>query len=162
MNGLSLKNQFNKGMWGKTLIYVNEFRSIAGDTAEKIKGFVDSKINIELKGVDSFSSTNHSNYYFSTNRYDSIDIDDSDRRWSLLDLTEKTWNFANTAALLAPDNIAQLAYFLWYREYDKTKIAKPHISETGKFMKTIKYTDWQVHLSDEIFNEYKGESNNYS
>lgn len=156
MNGLGLNSQFNKGQWGKTLVYINEFRDISGDAAEKIKGFVDSKINIELKGVDSFSSTNHSNYYLSTNRHDSLNLDDSDRRYSLIDLTEKTWDFSGTAALLAPENIEQLAHFLWHRKYDKTKIAKPHQSETGKFMKTIRYTDWQLYLTEEFFTKYKG------
>jgi ABC-type dipeptide/oligopeptide/nickel transport system ATPase subunit len=153
--GASLKSQFNKNLWGKTLVYVNEFQFIAGETAQKIKTFIDDDINIELKGVDSFKSTNYASYYFTTNKLE-IELDDSDRRYSFIDLTTKTWDFAKTGPLLAPENIKQLAYFLWHRNVDESKNAKPHSSATRDFAKRVQYTDWQVYLIEEFFTQYAG------
>lgn len=156
IGGSSLKSQFNKNLWGKTLVYVNEFEHIGGETAQKIKTFIDDDINIELKGVDSFKSRNYASFYFSTNKLE-IEIDDSDRRYSFIDLTTKTWDFAKSAALFEADNIKQLAYFLWHRQVDERNNAKPHASSTREFAKRAQHTDWQVHLIEEFFTEYAGQ-----
>lgn len=157
--GKSLASNFNGDMQGKTLIYINEFEDLKAETWEKVKRFIDDTIDIERKGIDREFVRNHASYYFSSNHIDALQIDEHDRRFSILDLTDKTFPYHEYGEeLLQPANIEKLARHLWHRPTDKTKLAIPYLSKTKEIIKNMRQTDWQVYLDEEFFNEYSGKS----
>jgi hypothetical protein len=155
----SIKKQFNKQMYGKTLIYFNEIFDISGEVSEKVKLLNEEFQEIEKKGIDSEVHRNYGNYYFSSNKYNSIKVDEQQRRFSFVDLTEKTYDYKamNGEALLAPENIREFAHHLFTRKYNEYWLTKPYKSETSSFVMNSKMEIWQVYLSEEFSAKFKGE-----
>lgn len=156
----SLKKQFNKQLKNRTLIYFNEALEMTGEVAEKIKLLNEERTEIELKGVDAEITRNYANYYFSSNNYDAFQIDEGNRRFSFIDLTDKRYDFEkqNGAELLKDDNIRQLAFHLWNRKYDPKWETYVYKSETTELILESRYTEWQVYLLEELHSKYKGET----
>ena len=156
----SLKKQFNKQLKNRTLIYFNEALEMTGEVAEKIKLLNEERTEIELKGIDAEITRNYANYYFSSNNYDAFQIDEGNRRFSFIDLTDKRYDFEkqNGAELLKDDNIRQLAYHLWNRKYDPKWETYVYKSETTSLIMESRYTEWQVYLLEEMHSKYKGDS----
>lgn len=160
LGGSSIKKQFNKQLYGRTLVYFNEIYDISGEVSEKIKLLNESKQEIERKGIDAEVMENYSNIYFSSNKYDSIKLDEQQRRFSFIDLTEKKYDFIaeNGAELTEDSNIELLARNLFNRRYNEAYLTIPYKSETTKFISESRLEGWQVYMREEIVARYAGKS----
>lgn len=86
-----LTNQFNSRIAGKLLLFGDEI-VFHGDkqTSDKLKAFVTSQIiNIEEKGKDSYHVDHHTRLIAATNRNHAISLENDDRRWLILEVSEK-------------------------------------------------------------------------
>lgn len=156
----SLKKQFNKQLKNKTLIYFNEAMELSGEVAEKIKLLNEEYTEIELKGIDAEITKNFANYYFSSNNYDAFQVDEGNRRFSFIDLTDKRYDYElqNGAELFKPENVRQFAHHLYTRKYDPKWETYVYKSNTTELILESRYTEWQVYLLEDFHTKYKGDT----
>ena len=83
------KSKFNSQFEGRTLVYVDEVDLKSKEAIDRIKDVVNPFIEIEAKGVDARNIENHASFYLTSNRADAVRIPQGDRRYSVIQLTEK-------------------------------------------------------------------------
>lgn len=156
----NLKKQFNKQLKNRTLVYFNEALEISGEVAEKVKLLNEETMEVELKGVDAEVTRNYANYYFSSNNYDAFQIDEGNRRFSFIDLTDKRYEYdkQNGDELFKPENIKQFAYHLYTRRYNPKWETYVYKSETTELILESRYSEWQVYILEDFYSKYSGNS----
>lgn len=156
----NLKKQFNKQLKNRTLVYFNEALEISGEVAEKVKLLNEETMEVELKGVDAEVTRNYANYYFSSNNYDAFQIDEGNRRFSFIDITNNKFEYGNQNgdALVDLENIKKLAYHLYTRRYNPKWETYVYKSETTELILESRYSEWQVYILEDFYSKYSGNS----
>ena len=87
----SIVGKFNASIAGKFMVVLNE--ATGRDTnqvVDKIKNIITrTSVNIEYKGIDPFPSIDYCNYAFTTNNIKPIAITKDDRRFQILECSDK-------------------------------------------------------------------------
>ena len=87
----SIVGKFNSAIAGKFMVVLNE--ATGRDTnqvVDKIKNIITrTSVNIEYKGIDPFPSIDYCNYAFTTNNIKPIAITKDDRRFQILECSDK-------------------------------------------------------------------------
>ena len=87
----SIVGKFNSAIAGKFMVVLNE--ATGRDTnqvVDKIKNIITrTSVNIEYKGIDPFPSIDYCNYAFTTNNIKPIAITKDDRRFQVLECSDK-------------------------------------------------------------------------
>ena len=87
----SIVGKFNSAIAGKFVVVLNE--ATGRDTnqvVDKIKNIITrTSVNIEYKGIDPFPSIDYCNYAFTTNNIKPISITKDDRRFQILECSDK-------------------------------------------------------------------------
>jgi|CoawatStandDraft_6_1074263.scaffolds.fasta_scaffold08157_3 hypothetical protein len=87
----SIVGKFNSAIAGKFMVVLNE--ATGRDTnqvVDKIKNIITrTSVNIEYKGIDPFPSIDYCNYAFTTNNIKPISITKDDRRFQILECSDK-------------------------------------------------------------------------
>lgn len=149
------KSKFNSQLINKRLVYVDELK-VDNDTMEdKVKAIINDYIEVEKKGVDAVQIKNYCNFYFSSNRLDSLKIPGDDRRFSIVDLTsekliEKYDTTDLTNKLFDKKNIDELACYLMGREVDSKEMMKVFVSKRTAEVRNSSLKDWE----DWVLNDY--------
>ncbi len=126
---------------------------------------MDSEIHIESKGKDSKPMPFPTSVYISSNRDNAIDIPGDDRRFSIIELTDKKFNEVNHSnkidELISEENIRSLGYFLVNRKISRD-MSKPFKSKYFQEIRSSSLNDWQAHVINTwIPNQVVGETYSY-
>lgn len=148
-----LTKDFNAQVAQKLLVYINEASVKDQSQEERVKALVDFSIEIEKKGKDAYNAYNYANFYFSSNFLDSIRIPEKDRRFSIINLTDKQLQDVLTLeeidALLDPKNVSELARYLLFRPVQKRNMIRPFKSARTEEVRNAGLLAWQEWFLDE-------------
>lgn len=143
------KSKFNGPLLNKRLVYIDEV-SISDDQAHnRLKDVVNEKLEIERKGRDAEYVDNYANFYLSSNIMNAIKPGPGDRRFSILELTEKKLTATDLVSTISEmykqDNINQLAFYLMGREVKRDMLV-PFRSQRFDEIIEAGLTDWESWL----------------
>lgn len=114
-----IKKEFNAQILNKRLVYIDELKVQNSTEENRLKLLINDTIEVEKKGVDSVNVKNFSSTYVSSNDFDAVRLRGDDRRFSIVDLTDKklieVMNQKEINDLLLDENIDKLARYLWFR-----------------------------------------------
>lgn len=153
------KKQFNGKLEAKTLVYVDEIDLKTKESQDRIKAVVNEYIEIEKKGIDSVTVRNHASFYISSNELDAIKLSATDRRYSVIELTDtplkETPLIARVLELVDPANVAELGRYLYRRRVTHNMLS-PFRSRRFDEAKVAGLQDWEVWLLDEFVPKFAG------
>lgn len=143
------KNRFNSRLANKTLIYVDEADLRTKESQDRIKDTVNNTFEVEQKGKDARSCENYGSYYLSSNSYDAIRIEASDRRFSIIQLTDtplKDTPLINIVDdLMDVKNVNELAAALWHHKVTSDML-RPFRSGRADEVMEAGLTDWEAYV----------------
>jgi hypothetical protein len=86
-----LTNNFNSNLENKLFCYGDEIKARKNDLYNELKDVITrERLNIERKGKDKYMINDYCNYFFTTNNYNNIKIEKTDRRFVLIECPEYT------------------------------------------------------------------------
>lgn len=94
VNQSILEDKFNSQMYNKRLIMFEEVALRESIAINKIKAWCNHKINIEMKGMDSFTASNWSSMIFLMNDLADLQINAQERRFSVPSVAEQNLKVA--------------------------------------------------------------------
>lgn len=156
-----LKKDFNAQISNKTFVYIDEVKLTKKEQMDRLKDLVNIRIEIEKKGYDTTSEYNHASIYLSSNDLNAIKPSHSDRRFSILEMTDiplkDTPLIKTRDALLDIQNITQLGRYLEQLEIISDMLT-PWKGFRAEEIKEANLTSWE----DWLINEYipRNKSNN--
>lgn len=158
----AISKEFNGQIAYKRLVYLDEVKVTTIDQENTLKGWVNDFLEVEFKGVDPKTIANYASVYYSSNNLDSIRLTDDDRRFSIVELTDKKLLTAMKAkeisALLSDVNISKLASFLYNRSVDADKMMKVFTSARTELIRSSSLNRWQEDFMDKILPNYVGQT----
>jgi hypothetical protein len=154
------KEKFNAALINRTLVHVDEIDLKTKESIDRIKDVVNETIEIEQKGVDSFVIHNHASFYLNSNSLDAIKLGPGDRRYSIIELTNKKLTQApdiKVAPLIDPENIAKFASYLINRQTKNNMMIPFKGSRRYDEVKEAGLTEWESWVIDSWAPLNKGE-----
>lgn len=161
-----LKKDFNAIKLHKTFFYIDEIDLKTKEHHDRLKDFVNPYGTIEAKGKDISKAYCPINLYITANEFNVIDISGSDRRFSVLNLTEtklkdtplieeiKNFNYLNETS------IAQLGWALLNRKITNNML-EPLITSTTQKIKDALLKDWAIELKEYLLQQPSGTTIDY-
>jgi len=154
------KKSFNKQLEGKRLVYVDELALNKKEAHDRMKHMVNETLEIEAKGKDTKYIENHASFYLSSNQFDAIQLQPGDRRFSIIQLTDKRLldTFSNSEiqhGILGPAAVKSLGLFLLNREV-KRDMRIPFKSERFEEVLDASLKSWQRFILENLGSELKG------
>lgn len=148
-----LSKSFNSELKNKRMVYLDEISLKNDADEEKLKSFINDQISVEQKHKDAKTVTNYASFYLSSNSLGAIKINEGDRRYSIVNLTEtkltKKWSKQKISTLLNKENTELFAKYLYYRKYDKDKMMQVFRSAHRDVIKAASLHPWQDWLLDD-------------
>lgn len=156
------KNKFNSQIMNRRLVYCDEISITKKEDEDKLKVIVNNYVEIEKKGMDAVEVENHASFYVSSNNMDSIKLSGDDRRFSILNLTDKklieVFSDEEIAELLEPGNINMLAMWLYHFPVDSAEMKKVFISKRTAEVRDSSRKEWEDYFLDEYCAENAGKT----
>lgn len=147
------KAKFNAQLFNKTLIYVDEAVLDDRESVNRIKDIINDLVEIERKGMDAITINNHSSYYLSSNDLSAIKIEASDRRFSIIDLTDTPLRFTpyikTIDAIMNDNNVAALGNYLLSRELESDML-NPFVSARTKAVLEEGLAEWEAYIIQDL------------
>jgi hypothetical protein len=157
-----ITKDFNKQFKNKRIVFCDEIQILKTEHVNKFKALINDMIEIEGKGENAVESKNYASIYVASNNFDSIRLTDDDRRFSIIELTdEKLIHKMSTeqiGSLIEPDNIKQLAEYLWHLSIDKDAMKTPFKSARTEAVRLAGLKDWEEWLFDDYAIENQGKT----
>jgi hypothetical protein len=157
-----ITKDFNKQFKNKRIVFCDEIQILKTEHVNKFKALINDMIEIEGKGENAVEAKNYASIYIASNNFDSIRLTDDDRRFSIIELTdEKLIHKMSTdqiSSLIEPDNIKQLAEFLWNLSIDKDAMKIPFKSARTEEVRLAGLKDWEEWLFDDYAIENQGKT----
>lgn len=148
------KKQFNGPLRFKQIIYVDEVAITTNEEADRVKDVVNERLEIERKGKDAEETDNHASFYLTSNRMDAVKIESSDRRFSIIQLTDtpllKVFPARDIQELSKPANLQELALYLNSRTIT-SNLMKPFRSERFDDVLEAGLSEWELYLAESFF-----------
>ncbi|MBV6514179.1 MAG: hypothetical protein FMNOHCHN_03769 [Ignavibacteriaceae bacterium] len=148
-----LKDKFNAQIKDKRLVYCDEASVRSEEHEERIKALVNDYVEVEGKNVNAEVIKNHANFYFSSNSLDAIKLYADDRRFSIVNLTDKklleSFKTDEIRGMLGEESISEFARYLYYREVNKDEMMKVFISEQTEKIRAASLNNWHDWFLDE-------------
>lgn len=123
---LVIKKEFNRQLENKSFVHIDELKLRNDEDMNRLKDLINRRIEIEGKGRDSYTTDNWAKIMISSNNLNALDLSDSQRRFSIADITNIPTkdsdlvknNFggnhgAFVRALLHPDHIKAIGQYLY-------------------------------------------------
>jgi hypothetical protein len=158
----SLSKEFNGQIMNKRLVYLDEVKVSSIDQENTLKGLINDWIEIEQKGKDARLVRNYSSIYYSSNNLDSIRIPSDDRRFSIIELTDKKlitiMDKSEIDELLDEENINKLARYLFTKEYSSQRMLEVFRSSRIELLKSASLNRWQEWFVEEYAPEKVGKT----
>jgi hypothetical protein len=148
------KERFNAPLKDKQIVYVDEVCIKTVEEANRIKDVVNDKVEIERKGVDAELKDNYASFYLSSNEMDAVKISGSDRRFSIVQLTDKSLLTSFTTEeireLISDKEVAHLASYLLGHTVTNDMM-RPFKSARYEEVKEAGLAEWELWLLDEWY-----------
>lgn len=157
----SIRKQFNKQFADKTFVFLDEVYKASNDEMNRLKKQNDSKMEVELKGIDSEVVENHNNIYIASNNFDALRLEPDDRRHSIINLTSKRLETAFSKIEMTQmysdmGLIKQFANFLMTRTPAETSYTYAFKSKNAaKILESSAY-EWEKFVIDEFCKDFAG------
>lgn len=153
------KEKFNGKLQNKTLVYIDEVALEDNSSHDRVKAVVNDELEIERKGQDAITTKNHASFYITSNRLDSVRIGPEDRRYSIVQLTEKKLKDTElrhviNSEILNDANLSTLAQYLFYRPVTFDTL-KPFRSRRFEEMLAAGLNLWEEWFIEEFLEKYK-------
>jgi len=154
-NDAIFKERFNGPLLHKTLVHVDEIKIGNNDVAyNRLKDIVNDTIQIEEKCKNQISIDNRASFYICSNNHDAIPLEEGQRRFSLIWLTEEKLfkaniakNYGGTDKLVSElynhDNIKKFGSYLLSRKIDGEKMLEPFSSKKTLQLKAACLKEWE-------------------
>lgn len=153
------KNKFNAQLKNKTIVNVDEISLKTKEEHDKLKGIVNDTIELEAKGKDATNAQNFASFYITSNYLDAIEIEAGDRRYSIIQLSNKkildTDLRAHIKTICKPEMVYELGRYLWYRPITHDMFA-PFKSERYEEVKRHGLKTWELWFTEEFCEMHKG------
>ncbi len=141
------KNKFNGQLKNKALVYIDEVALKSMEDHNRLKDIINDKIEVERKGQDASYIKNYASYYVSSNQLDAVKPESGDRRFSIIQLTDRklleTPLIRRLDEMRAPENVSALALYLRAHKVERDML-KPFVSERSADVKEAGLTDWEA------------------
>lgn len=156
----AISKDFNGQMLNKKLVYLDEVKITTSDQENALKSLVNDYIEIEQKGKDAKLVRNFSSIYFSSNDLDSIRIPSDDRRFSIIELTDKKlitiMSKDEISSMLDEENIRTLAHYLFHKKFNAQKMMEVFRSARVQLLKSASLNRWQEWFIEDYIASNKG------
>lgn len=141
------KSKFNSQILNKRLVYVDEIKIENSAQENKLKLLINDYVEVEQKGIDAKEVRNYASFYLSSNNLNALQISGDDRRFSIVNLTDKklleSFSQKEIANLLDDDNVEKLSQYLYYRKVDENEMMKVFKSERTELIRVSSLSPWQ-------------------
>lgn len=154
-NDAIFKERFNGPLLHKTLVHVDEIKIGNNEVAyNRLKDIVNDTIQIEEKCKNQISIDNHASFYICSNNHDAIPLEEGQRRFSLIWLTEEKLFKSQIAkdhggtdklvsALYEETNIKLFGEYLLSRAVDREAMLEPFASKKTLQLKAACLKEWE-------------------
>lgn len=147
------KERFNPQLSNKRIVYCDEFKIKTRADEDSLKLMANDTIEVEKKGVDAAEIKNYASLYMSSNHLDSLRIPADDRRFSVVELTKEkivhTWSEHAINDLFDPANIDKFARFLYFRDYNRSRMLLPFKTKYSEEIRAAALFEWQEWFLDD-------------
>lgn len=152
------KNKFNKGLKNKRIVQLDEVKLKGDEELNRFKDIINTSVEIEAKGKDAELMKNYASFYLTSNNIDAIRPSASDRRFSIIEMTDikllRAFSQKEIDQLTLGVDIAKLGWFLLNRELKNNMLTSfksahyEHIREASQSM-------WQEYMLEDFAKQYK-------
>lgn len=169
----SLKDErFNAPLKDRKLIFFDEVQVKTDSDERFLKEFINPEVQIEEKGRDKKTYTNFATVIMAANSLAAIRTSSDDRRYSFLDLPNKTLlefhkekythvgtlNHYRTKYLLDEESIKQLGEYLLNIKVDVRLLSEPLKSKAKLKHKRDSLNDWEIAIFDTLAPQLAGQT----
>jgi hypothetical protein len=148
-----LAERFNAQIKNKRIVYCDEASVKSQKEEERLKALVNNALEVEAKGKDAERITNFASFYFSSNSIDAIKLTADDRRFSIVNLTDKKlleeFSVEEIKNLTKKENIDKLARYLYFREVDENSMLRVFNSAKTEEIRAATLASWHDWFLDE-------------
>ena len=156
-----ITKDFNKQFKNKRIVFCDEIQILKVEHVNKFKALTNDMIEIEGKGENAVEVKNYASIYIASNNFDSIRLTDDDRRFSIIELTDKKlighMSTDEIGSLIEQENIEKLAQYLWHLKVDKDQMKLPFRSSRTEEVRLAGLKDWEEWLFDDFAVDHAGE-----
>lgn len=146
-----LKEKFNASIAHKRIVYIDEISLKEKEHLDRLKDLVNEDVEVEKKGKDAESTINHASIYISSNNMQCIPLEGGDRRFSVLNLSDKPMDADEIKHALdnlnTSTNIEELGRFLFHWKVLRN-MNLPFQSDRLVEMLEAGLSDWEQSLLD--------------
>lgn len=161
-NDRMFKGTFNSQIADRRIVYCDEITIKEREDEDRLKLVVNDFIEIEKKGIDAKNIRNYASFYISSNHMDAIKLSGDDRRFSIVQLTDKKLVPYMTPdeirSLTSPENISQLAYYLWHLQVDEMEMSTVFKTQRTDAVRAGSLKEWEHWFIFDYCDSRKGET----
>lgn len=154
------KNKFNAQLKDKRLVFIDEVKLRTPEETNRLNAIVNPIIEVERKGVDASEVTNHASYYIASNHMNAVKPSASDRRFSIIEMTNTKlldkFSQEELNRINVVEDVAILAQFLLERPVDDIKMMRPFRSSHFEDVKASSMSEWEDFLIETFATENVG------
>jgi hypothetical protein len=149
-----LKAKFNGQLKNKRLVNIDEVAIKTNEHHDRLKDLVNDFIEIERKGENAVTVRNFASYYISSNRQSAVRPEAGDRRFSIIQVTDKKIQETELrhrieTELLLNQTIAEAGAFFYHRKVLRN-MDVPFRSRRYEEVIAASLTPWQEWLLEEV------------
>lgn len=168
VSGTKFGGRFNAILDSRTFVEFSEFKIMTIEEKNNWKNLVNTTFEMEKKGLDSKMVMNHANVFITANDMNHVRVGNSDQRLSLINLTDKmlidrlpelgfSSEQAIADAVVEPNNIADLAAYLWNRPLDLDMGNRMFESKALASLRKSQLTPWMREFLENYCFKYAGQ-----
>lgn len=162
------KSKFNPQLANKRMVYIDEAHIVGVEEYSRFKDVVNSEIEVERKGIDPVSIKNFSSFYLSCNEASSIQLPKGDRRFSIINLTNRPIKDTDAGFrerigrdachLVEPSLLTEFAFYLTQRKVKHDMYQPFRAAEKTAEVVEGGLRDWERYLVFEYLYERVGQT----
>lgn len=158
-----VKKDFNRPIQDKTFVHIDELKLRNDEDLNKLKDLINRRVEVEVKGKDACSTSNWAKIMISSNNRDALDLSDSQRRFSIMDITDTPSHHASFVqnlftnhlqfvnALLDDHHIQEIGLYLLHRglNWEQQQTLSPYIPSNYKELQAMRQNSWEDWFIDD-------------
>lgn len=156
----TVKGRFNGELDKKHIVFLDELNVSMRDkdSVNRLKSLANPTISVEKKGQQRKTVENAASYMIATNQIKGIPVEDGDRRFSIVDMTDiksrlvpEVQSLIVTGRLLCKDVIQPFFNYLIQRNINKAAMLVPYTGERSKDVVQSLLPDWIAVIEEEFY-----------
>lgn len=156
-----VKGRFNASLRNKRLVHIDEIKLRDEEQINRLKDLVNDTIEIERKGIDTESVRNYASIYISTNNLDAITLSPTDRRFSIVQISEDSLLKSMTEKEIVDlkyDSELHNEIALWlFGRTITSNLNKPFRGARFEDVREATLKDWERSLLYEVLPKFAGQ-----